>query len=365
MNRNAAKTSVVLAIVLLTSIFASQAAAAGLAPPKGKVFLGTSDRGTAKAFEAFTAQTGKHPALLNTFHRWGFKLNRAYERWRATKTRPILSISTVKTEEKIVNGKMVEIQKELITPEQIALGAGDDYLLDLNEFFAKHGLQAYVRPLGEPNRCRNLWSAVTCTGKLKGGEHSTFWYKQAFRRISTIVRGGATAAQVNATLAGIGLPPLSGKARPVPAVLPTAPVAIVWNPLALGSPKAEGNYPGNYWPGSRWVGFVGTDFYPDQKWEDLERFFNRRYWNDKIFALTEWGVVGKDDPTFAKKVVAWTLKRPRVRILTYYTGASPGETNYDLENYPNTKKTLRQLFQLPNFLAYAEPNAGDLPPLSP
>ena len=81
---------------------------------------------------------------------------------------------------------------ELITPEQIALGGGDDYLLQLNDFFAKHGLPAYIRPLGEPNRCLNVWSAVNCDGSQKGGEHTTGWYKQAFRRIVAIVRGGQT-----------------------------------------------------------------------------------------------------------------------------------------------------------------------------
>ena len=35
-------------------------------------------------FNEFAALTGKHPALLETFHPWGNSLNEAYERWRET-----------------------------------------------------------------------------------------------------------------------------------------------------------------------------------------------------------------------------------------------------------------------------------------
>ena len=163
----AAATGVVVALPVGT------AGAVSLVPPKPDVFLGVSDRGTTPEFNEFAALTGKHPALLQTFHPWGNSLNAAYERWRETETRPILHISTADD----------QTLREIITPEQIALGAGDDYLLQLNDFFAKRGLPAYIRPLGEPNRCLNVWSAVNCDGSQKGGEHTTGWYKQAFRRI--------------------------------------------------------------------------------------------------------------------------------------------------------------------------------------
>ena len=136
----------------------------------------------------------------------------------------------------------------MITPQQIALGGGDDYLLQLNAFFAKRGLPAYIRPLGEPNRCLNAWSAVNCDGTQKGGEHTTGWYKQAFRRIAAIVRGGQTLEGINATLAEIGLPPLNRTKGPNPPSLPAAPVSIIWSPLPGGSPRVKGNFPGNYWP---------------------------------------------------------------------------------------------------------------------
>ena len=176
------RQATVLAVVL-AALFAGQARALTLVPPKPSVLFGVSDRGTTPEFNEFAGLLAKHPALLETFHPWGNSLNAAYERWRETSTRPILHISTADD----------QTLAELITPQQIALGYGDDYLLQLNDFFFKRGLPAYIRPLGEPNRCLNPWSAVNCDGSQRGGEHTTGWYKQAFRRISTIVRGGRHA----------------------------------------------------------------------------------------------------------------------------------------------------------------------------
>src|SRR5881392_717080 len=198
----------VVAVLLAALPAPARAAALSLVPPKPNVFLGVSDLGTTTEFNEFAELTGKHPALLQTFHPWGNSLNQAYERWRETATRPILAISTIDD----------QTLAELITPEQIALGYGDDYLLQLNDFFAKRGLPAYIRPLGEPNRCLNAWSAVNCNGSQKGGEHTAGWYKQAFRRIAAIVRGGQTPEGVNATLAEIGLPPLNRTQGPPPAI---------------------------------------------------------------------------------------------------------------------------------------------------
>ena len=94
---------------------------------------------------------------METFLGWGNSLNKAYERWRETQTRPI-------RRDLHPNAQTLA---EIITPEQIALGAGDDYLLQLNSFFATHGLPAYIRPLGEPNRCLNAWSGVNATAPKK------------------------------------------------------------------------------------------------------------------------------------------------------------------------------------------------------
>jgi len=337
------------------ALLAGQATALTLAPPKPNVFLGVSDRGTTAEFNEFVTLTGKHPALLQTFHPWGNSLNAAYERWRETGTRPVLAIAT--TDDQTL--------AELITPAQIALGGGDDYLLQLNDFFATKGLPAYIRPLGEPNRCLNAWSAVYCDGSQRGGEHTTGWYKQAFRRIAAIVRGGQTLEGINLTLAEIGLPPLNRTKGPNPESLPPAPVSIIWSPLPGGSPRVKGNFPGNYWPGSRWVDWAGTDFYSQYPvWEDLNRFYAGKQWKGKPIAINEWAVHGEDEPRFVKQLISWVVKRPRVRMFTYYTGFGPGN-QYDLNLYPRTANTLRLKIRRANFLQYADYNAALFPPLPP
>jgi hypothetical protein len=340
---------------LLAVLFAGQARAVSLVPPKPDVLLGVSDRGTTEEFNEFASLTGKHPALLETFHAWGNNLNGAFERWRETGTRPILHISTADD----------QTLAELITPEQIALGAGDDYLLQLNDFFAKYGLPAYIRPLGEPNRCLNAWSAVNCDGTQKGGEHTAYWYREAFRRIVAIVRGGQTLEGINATLAEIGLPPLNRTKGPNPEALPLAPVSIVWSTLPGGSPRVPGNFPGNFWPGRRWVDWVGTDFYSQYPvWKDLARFYAGKQWKGMPVAITEWAVAGEDEPRFVKQLVSWIVKRPRVRMFVYYTGFGRGNP-YDLSLYPRTTNTLRLKLRRENFLSTAEYNAGLFPPLPP
>jgi len=343
-------------VVAALAVWVAPAQALTLVPPKPNVFFGVSDRGDAAEFFEFERMVGKHPALLQTFHPWGNSLNLAYERWRETGTRPILHISTADD----------QTLAELITPRQIALGVGDDYLLQLNNFFATRGLPAYIRPLGEPNRCLNAWSAVTCDGEQRGGEHTTGWYKQAFRRIVAITRGGATLAQLNATLAEIGLPPLNRTKGPNPVALPVAPVSIIWSPLPAGSPRVKGNWPGNYWPGSRWVDWAGTDFYSQYPhWRDLDRIFRARHWRRKPFALTEMAVAGEDDPRFVKRVIAWIVKRKRVRMHVYYRGFGEAGNSYRLGLYPRSARVLRRKIRRASFLAYADYNAGTLPPLPP
>jgi hypothetical protein len=52
-------------------------------------------------------------------------------------------------------------------------------------------------------------------------------------------------------------------------------------------------------------------------------------------------------------------------MLVYYDGFGPTENPYDVRLYPRTTNTLRLKIRRPNFLEYAEYNAGLLPPLPP
>ncbi len=346
---------VALCAAAISALLAGSASAVTLVPPKPSIFFGVSDRGTTAEFNEFAEMVGKHPAVLQTFHPWGNSLNEAATRWGETAVRPMLHLSTADD----------QTLTEIVTPQQIAQGGSDDYLLQLNQGFAKRDLRGYIRPLGEPNRCRNVYAAFNCDGSPKGGEHSPYWYKQAFRRIATIVRGGGALEQINATLAGIGLPPVTRAKGPAPPSLPVAQVAIVWSPLPAGSPRVPGNWPGNYWPGAPWVDWVGTDFYSQYPhWKDLNRFFTRSQWREKPFTLTEWAVAGVDDPRFSRQVFAWTFKRPRVRMLVYYRGFGETANPYALGPYPKTAAVLRQKLRRSLFPEYA-PFFATLPPVPP
>jgi len=333
-----------LALALLL-IPVRMADAAILGPPKGKVLTGVSDNGTLEGFLNFEAAIGHHPAMLQTFHPWGNGLDLAYKRWQNAEVAPMLHISTADD----------ETREELITPQEIATGAGDPYLFEINRFFAEKNLRAYIRPLGEPNRCLNPYSAVYCDGTRKGGEHSTYWYKKAFQRISVIVRGGLPASRLDRKLNNLKMRKVNYGARARPAgVLPAPPVAIIWSTLPAGSPRVKGNWPGNYWPGANFVDWAGVDFYSNYPhWRDLNKFFHGKLWRGKPVSLTEWGVAGSDNVQFTRQVFHWMEKRPRVRMFNYYRGFGGAEDPFNPVNYPAAMRVLKNKLKNPRYMPYA------------
>lgn len=333
----------VLAFLLLL-IPAQSSNAAVFGPPAGKVMTGISDNGTQEGFQNFAAAVDFHPAALQTFHPWGNGLNLAYKRWQNAEVRPMLHISTADD----------ETRAEIITPRQIAEGFGDTYLLEINRFFTEKGLRSYIRPLGEPNRCLNPYSAVTCSGAQKGGDHTTYRYRKAFQRISVIVRGGQPTDQIDRRLARLGLPAINFMGQPRPEALPAPPVAIVWSPLPAGSPKVKGNWPGNYWPGANFVDWAGVDFYSNYPyWKDLNKFFKGAPWRSKPVALTEWGVAGSDNVKFTRQIFHWMEKRPRVRMFNYYRGFGGPEDTFNPYNYPNALRVIKNKLRNPRYMEYA------------
>jgi hypothetical protein len=342
----------VLACLLLVALAAPPANAFSLLKPPGKkVYFGVSDTGDMADFGRFSDAVNKHPAVIESFRTWGSDFPDSIRRWQTARARPMIHITTADNND----------GHEIISLPQIAAGRGDRYLVRLNKLFFEKGMRAYVRPLGEPNRCLNVYAAYDCAGASRGAEHSSNAYKRAFRRIYVIVHGGGTQHQIDRRLAKAGLPPLTVNVE----ALPQAPVAIVWSPLPAGSPTIPENRPKHFYPGSRWVDWVGTDFYSEYPvWKDLNHFYEAAPWRNKPVGITEWAVSGKDEPTFAKKLVAWIVKRPRVRMFVYYSGFGTGN-QYDLNRYPRTANTLRLKLRRANFLSSAEYNAGLFPPLPP
>ena len=340
-----AKRALVLALVLLAAL--APAAQAGLLEPKGKkVWFGVSDTGDPADFGAFSTATAKHPALIQSFRTWGSDFPDSIRRWQTARARPVLHITTADSND----------GHELISPRGIAKGEGDGYLIRLNRLFAAKEMKAYVRPLGEPNRCLNVYASYECDGSLRDAAHRPRWYKLAFRRIYVIVHGGGKAKEINKRLAEAGLPPLNATVGGLPA----APIAIVWSPLPAGSPTVPHNRPRHYWPGSKWVDWAGTDFYASYpEWDALTGLYNR-YAKKKPFALTEWGVEAGDDPSFVGKLFAWVGKHPRTKMLIYYQDFG-STSSYRIQNYSASLAVLKARLHSGLFPSYA-PDAPRLPP---
>jgi glycosyl hydrolase family 26 len=348
---NSARRKAVLgvALVAVLSLAVAAPADAGSLEPRGKrVFFGVSDTGDSADFGNFSTALHKHPALIESFRTWGSDFPESIERWQAARARPVLHITTADSGD----------GHELISPQAIAQGEGDGYLIRLNRLFWEKGMRAYIRPLGEPNRCLNVYAAYDCAGDPRDGAHSPRSYKRAFRRIYVIVHGGGKRGQIDARLAQAGLPPLNSDVRG----LPKAPVAIVWSTLPAGSPTVPQNRPRHFYPGDDYVDWVGTDFYSDnQDWKSLAGLYRR--FDEKPFALPEWGVVGADDPRFVRRLLTWVDRHRRCKMLVYYQDFG-STSSYRLQNYPSSLATLRSWLHSPRIPHFA-PEPPHTPPPPP
>lgn len=297
-------------------------------PPPGQNFFGATDTGKERGFRSFARAVDKHPPIIQTFHPYGNSLHQAMPRWRALRARPLLHISTLD-----------EDGTEIVAPRGIAKGKSDEYLLRLNRAFARSEIIGYIRPLGEPNRCLNIYAAYDCSGASRGERYAPHWYRQAFRRMAILLHGGGKRSKINQTLKSLDMPGIRRSGGKEPKRLPKAPIAIIWSPLPTGSPMTAKNRPGNFFPGARWVDWIGTDFYSKYPyWSHLKRFYAKYAKKfDKPFALTEWGVQGGDAPGFVRRLFAFVNRHERARMLVYYQDFGL-DNEFRIQNYPYSKR---------------------------
>jgi len=98
--------------------------------------------------------------------------------------------------------------------------------------------------------------------------------------------------------------------------------------------------PRAYWPGGRYVDWVGTDFYsrfPNFQWRD--DFY--RAFPGKPFVFGEWALWGADDPAFVNRLFAWIHGHPRVGMVVYNQGALTNGP-FRLNRYPRSTAALRR-----------------------
>ena len=309
----AALAALLAALALCLALGAADAGAGALQPRGTKIFFGISDTGDSADFGGFSKLLSKHPALIESFRTWGSDFPESIERWQDARARPVLHITTADTSD----------GHELITPQAIAQGYGDEYLVRLNKLFWAKKMPAYIRPLGEPNRCLNVYASYDCAGNPRDEAHRPVWYRRAFRRIYILVHGGGKRAAIDAKLAEAGLRPLNSDV----AGLPKAPVAVLWSTLPAGSPTVPHNRPKYFYPGDDYVDWVGTDFYSDnQDWKALNGMYKR--YSSKPFALPEWGVSERRRPALRRTPDGLGQEPPRAARCssTTRTSAPPAPT---------------------------------------
>jgi hypothetical protein len=345
-------------LLLLGLAATAQAKHARYVPPHGRIFHGVSDTGFAKDFRVFNRRVGAHSALLHSFGRWdGEHVLGGLHRWRTTHTRGVLSISTAPGGE-----------PELISPRRIARGFGDDYILELNRLIANSGQVVYIRLFGEMNGYWNPYCAFNSDGSSRGPSHSTSAFRDAWRRVVLIVRGGNRAA-INRKLAKQGMPwiyraksnhdPVYAH-RDVPAALPKPKVAFMWVPQTIGSPNIAGNTPGSYWPGGRFVDWIGADIYSKFAtpgiWSAFKDFY--RHWRNPHrhhwpFVVAEYSPWDNDySGKFTRRLFRWALHHRRVRALIYYRSTSPNN-EFDINHWLRARAVIRGMLDRQRFAQYA------------
>jgi hypothetical protein len=356
-----------IALCLLLLLAAAPAASAdSLLPPAGKILTGVA---SGDSLSDFTARTGKKPAVWQHWIRWGGNYEYTFQRAESTGTTLMLHLSTA-------SGQNVA---GVISPGEIARGEGDRYLVNLGRRLADHGGPVYLRLFGEMNNCDLAYSSHDCSGRRRDADHSPERFKDAWRRVVVVLRGGPVAT-VNVRLKALGMPALTAGPKdkppvdlpdlpdlpgdlddyldedrrvevPVPAALPTPKVAFLWSPMTGGSPMIDALKPGVFWPGARYVDWVSTSFYsryPNFHYlEPYYRQFADRY--GKPFAFGEWAMWSSGDAGFVRRLFAWVRTHRRVRMMVYNQGNETAGP-FRLRNFPAAQRALRQALRSPRFL---------------
>ncbi|MFN2616920.1 MAG: hypothetical protein ABR581_07315 [Thermoleophilaceae bacterium] len=316
------------------------------APRAGKAFHGGTGGYTERAIRRFGRRSGRRPAVYQYFFTPDWKRpsrsSLHWQEWLLRKTawqgaRAILHLSTARGG----HGHSV------VSPRGIALGQGDPYLLALGRLIADSRRVTYVRVMAEMNNFNNPYCAVTASGSLRGPYHSPRAYRQAWRRSALILRGGRTA-RINRRLRRLHLP----RVRTTSPYLARPRVALMWNPFTAGLPDVARNGPGAYWPGRRYVDWVGTDLFANSpNFRGLNRFYWDRRWRRKPFMLGEWALWGREDRGFVRHLFGWIRGHRRLRMEVYNQGAQfPWFLR--LSSFPRSARVLRRRVRSRRFAAY-------------
>jgi hypothetical protein len=316
--------------VLGLALAPARSRAATYRPPAGSLYAGI----TAGDPATYEQQTHAHAAIFQEFVTWGEGINWALAVADQNRSRAMLAIQTI-----------TPSGGEVISPGAIARGRADGWIEWLGAQLAQRGAPVYLRLFAEMDAYWNPYSAYDENGTFRGINHSTQAFRQAWRRITLILRGGSVGV-IDAKLHALHMPPIPAAAS----TLPRAPVAMLWVPQVWGAPDTPQNAPRAYYPGDQYVDWVGTDFYSAfPNWRGLDAFFDE--FPGKPFVFGEWAVYGADTPRFVNQLFGWIRAHPRVRILMYNQGYKVSG-KLALEHYPASARTIARHLRNPLFAPF-------------
>ncbi len=305
-------------------------------PPPGKIWAGLSG-GTSTSLWANL--THHHPPVFEVFMTWNTKTAWLSARDPDFRSRIALHMSTAPGYG----------EKGVISPEGIARGRSDKFLVGMNRNLALSKRIFYIRIMGEPNGYWNPYCPFNSNGSSRGRRFSTYNYRQAWRRTVLILRGGSLQA-IDSRLHALKMAPVKTKLKRS-ASLPRPKLTFIWAPQTSGDPDIGANEPGNFWPGGAYVDWVGTDFYQGDNFTDLDDYY-AKFDRGKPFDLSEWGVVTDDQgPAFVTDVFNWVRSHSHVRMFNYYQGFGPNSKEA-LSQFPNSAAVLRRELHSTRFPQY-------------
>jgi hypothetical protein len=135
LQRRPALVTALTVVVLLAAVLVSapRAGAQAYLPPPGQNFQGV----TGQPVASYERAVGKHPAVYQVFSAWGEYLPGMFADAADAHARLMIHITTASG------------MREMITPAGIASGAGDAWLIALNNAIAAGGRPVYIRLMAE------------------------------------------------------------------------------------------------------------------------------------------------------------------------------------------------------------------------
>ncbi len=318
-------------VALAACLLAAAAVGAPYVPAGGRVWSGVIGGYGASDISAFASAEGRRPPVVQYFASWGPQTDAKFLDGLSGLAEAVGARAAFALSMSDASGR------EAITPRALALGSGDRALVGWNQVLADAHGPVYLRPFAEMNQAANPYCAYNSDGSARGPDHSTRWFRQAWRRTALILRGGPVAT-INRRLRTLRLPPLHATTR----ALPTPQLALMWVPQVSGNPAIPANSARSYWPGAGYVDWVGTDFYSGfPNFSGLDSYFADINREHKPFVFGEWGIYQSgDDPGFVSALFAWVHTHPAVRMLFYNQGATPA-SSFRLQHNPATAHQLR------------------------